>query len=211
MLTRGVEKSKILVLELGLWFFPWFDMSESTKKNFSSLAYPECPPLMASYYTKEIPRNTKEKSWNRRFQLFDMSESTKKNFSSLAYLECPPLMAIYYTKKIPKNTKEKSWNRIFQFLAFKLILLTILRIPAAFLGSQQFFWHPYQCINVGMVNAKCQPVIYVINAAGHPRNVKSIGFRAKNELFCFQISSFVFYKIFFVHWEAIKLCEKSKC
>ena len=95
---RGVQKCKILDSELAVWVFPWFGVSETTKKNFSSLAY----------------------------------------------LECPPLMAFQYTKEIQKNTKEKSWNIIFQFFAQKTILLTFLRLPAAFLRSQRFFWHPYR-------------------------------------------------------------------
>ena len=67
--VKGVQKRNILDSELALWFFPLFDMSESTKKKFSSLAYLECPPLMASYYTKEIQKNTKEKSQKEYFNV----------------------------------------------------------------------------------------------------------------------------------------------
>ena len=172
MRLRGVQKCKILDSELAVWVFPWFGVSETTKKNFSSLAY----------------------------------------------LECPPLMAFQYTKEIQKNTKEKSWNIIFQFFAQKTILLTFLRLPAAFLRSQRFFWHPYR--HKWMFSChRTLCVIYVIygiydtndtlafdidhdllrwygcqkkrwdlrNAAGHPRIVRIISLRLKINIFYFEI------------------------
>ena len=73
MSVIGVFKNKSLDSELALWFFTLFDMSESTKKNFSSLAYLECPPLMTFHYTKEIPKDTKEKSQNRKYQFLALN------------------------------------------------------------------------------------------------------------------------------------------
>ena len=43
--ARGVQNVKIFDMKLALWFFPLHYTSGVTTKNFSHLAYAECPPL----------------------------------------------------------------------------------------------------------------------------------------------------------------------
>ena len=45
MVSRGVQNVKFFDMKLALWFSPFYYTSGVTTKNFSHLAYVECPPL----------------------------------------------------------------------------------------------------------------------------------------------------------------------
>ena len=60
--VRGVQNVKIFYMKLALWFFPLHYTSGVTTKNFSHLAYAECPPLGTPIIKRRPQSEIHEKS-----------------------------------------------------------------------------------------------------------------------------------------------------